>query len=186
MNFNSPIPRSGMPRFHESSPQRIARDSDATQRLWKKDKTIGKQTESNSLAIEELGRQVNRLRRRAGASEDARLEPFQIVRGADWLTFQVARNEGQIILTADPLATILGDIDTDITATAGLLRFWFYFELTTTSATIATATATPTWTLNQIPIGYVDTATHEADEQSDIYQFLHTNIYHPCVTAVSA
>lgn len=70
MNFNNPIPRSGLPRFHESSRLRSPRDSDATQRLWQKHRDAGKQAQANSLAIENLQRQIARLRRRGGSPSE--------------------------------------------------------------------------------------------------------------------
>lgn len=177
MRFNNPIPRSGLPRFHESSPQRSPRDSDATQRLWQKHRDAGKQAQANSLAIENLQRQVARLRLRRSASETVG-HPFKIKRGSTWLKFIVG--DGMIITTGDVIDPIL-DIGTELILTAGVAKYWIYIEMTATDAGVLTSATTPTWDSSKVPIGYVDTDTYEADERSVIKQFTKTNIYNPCV-----
>lgn len=66
MFFNNPIPRSGLPKLHEASPQRSFRDSDAVPRLWQKGRTSTEQLYKTCQAVEQLQRQLNRLRLRKG------------------------------------------------------------------------------------------------------------------------
>lgn len=177
MRFNNPIPRSGLPKFHESSSLRSPRDSDATQRLWQKHRDAGKQEQANSLAIENLQRQVARLRLRKSASETVG-HPFKIKRGSTWLKFVVG--DGMIIGTGDVIDPIT-DIETELALTAGVAKYWIYIEMTGTTASVETSATTPAWGVTKIPIGYVDTDTYEVDERSVIKQFTKTNIYNPCV-----
>lgn len=69
MQFNTPIARTGLPKFHESSGQRSLRDSDAVPRQWQKNQITAGQTASLVENIKYLQQQLNRLRRRAGAGE---------------------------------------------------------------------------------------------------------------------
>jgi uncharacterized UPF0160 family protein len=64
MHFNNPIPRTGMPKFAESSSQRSKRDSDSTGVLWKKAAKTTAQESSNTRSLQLLQRTVERLRRR--------------------------------------------------------------------------------------------------------------------------
>jgi hypothetical protein len=178
MNFNNPIPRSGLPRFHESSRLRSPRDSDATQRLWQKHRDAGKQAQANSLAIENLQRQVARIRTKKSQSETVG-HPFKIRRSADWLTYRVG--DGIIIATGDPV-TVINPTDEDFPISAGVARFWFYIEMSSTVAEIKTSSTTQTWSATLIPIGWVDTLTHESEEASIITQFLKDNVFNPCAT----
>jgi hypothetical protein len=69
MHFNNPIPRSGMPRFSESSSMRPLRDSGATGQLWKKTAKTTAQATVDTRALHLLQRKVEGLRRRvAGGS----------------------------------------------------------------------------------------------------------------------
>ena len=80
MNFNNPIPRSGLPYFHESSAQRSIRDGDAVPRVWQKNKSSTTQLYKTAQAVEQLQRQFNRLRRRSSTSEEQAvgMYPFQM------------------------------------------------------------------------------------------------------------
>jgi hypothetical protein len=70
MPFNNPIPRTGLPQFHESSGLRVPRDSDAIPRLWAKNQPATQQLFRTTQAVEQLQRQLNRLRKRgSGGSE---------------------------------------------------------------------------------------------------------------------
>ena len=71
MPFNNPIPRTGMPHFHESSPLRSLRDSDSTGRQWLRNKTISKQSQWSSESIRNIQWQLNRLRLRVGGGDVA-------------------------------------------------------------------------------------------------------------------
>ena len=64
MQFNNPIPRTGMPRFHESSSQRSARDSDAIGKGWLKSRTISAQVQQLSNNMSQVQRQLIKLKRR--------------------------------------------------------------------------------------------------------------------------
>jgi hypothetical protein len=64
MHFNNPIPRSGMPRFSESSSMRPLRDSGTTGQLWKKASKTTAQTAVDTRAIQLIQRKLEGLRRR--------------------------------------------------------------------------------------------------------------------------
>lgn len=67
MRFNNPIPRTGLPRFHESSKLRPLRDSDSVARIWQKTEPLEKNGRRLANAVELLQRQFDRLRRRSAA-----------------------------------------------------------------------------------------------------------------------
>lgn len=64
MSMNNPIPRSGMVRFHEASPQRSPRDSDAIARSWIKTKKTATQVAQLQENVSSVQRQLDKLRRR--------------------------------------------------------------------------------------------------------------------------
>jgi hypothetical protein len=68
MKGANPLPRIGLPRLHEGSGLRSGRDSDVTAKLWQKVLPVDQQLYRACQAIEELQRQLNRLRRRSGGS----------------------------------------------------------------------------------------------------------------------
>lgn len=69
MRFNNPIPRTGLPKFHESSPQRSLRDGDSVARIWQKARPLEQNGQRLANAVELLQRQFDRLRRRSGSGE---------------------------------------------------------------------------------------------------------------------
>ena len=177
MRFNNPIPRSGLPLFHESSPQRSARDSDATQRLWQKHRDAGKQAQANALAIDKLQQDVNRLRIRKGAPESSSSLPFKIKRGSSWLKFKI----GTGWFKPNGATIVPTDVETEITITSGVEEYWFWLELTNTTATVSHSATEPEWTINRVPIGWVDTLTHVSESRSLVRQFLRGHVYIPCL-----
>lgn len=68
-SFTNPIPRGARSRYHESSRLRSHRDSDVVQRVWQKSATAEQQLFRACQAIEQLQRELNRLRLRVGATE---------------------------------------------------------------------------------------------------------------------
>jgi hypothetical protein len=178
MQFNNPIPRSGLPRFNESSAQRSPRDSDATQRLWSKENTTSKQLQRTTEAVEHVQRQIARLRRRNTPPTEPGAYPFRIRRGDDWLHYIVG--EGHIITTGNPLVVVTG-LETPLAVTASVSKFYIYCEMTATAAEFKTAASAPLWDVTKIPIGWIDTLTNEADERGIITQFWKQNIFNPCV-----
>jgi hypothetical protein len=63
-HFNNPIPRSGLPRFHESSTQRSLRDSDSTGRQWHRNAKTTAQESANTRALRLIQQKIESLRRR--------------------------------------------------------------------------------------------------------------------------
>lgn len=177
MKFNSPIPRSGLPRFHESSPQRIPRDADATQRLWQKNRTQGQQLLANALAIEQLQRAVNRLRLRRGGESEGEDLPFQLYQGSSWLNIRVTT--GPNITTGVDFEP--SNPDTDLALTSGIEKNWVYISFSSASACAFEVSATvPTWDSSKIPLGTVDT-TNTTDMVQDINQLWPFYIFNPCI-----
>lgn len=81
MQFNNPLPRTGMPSFHESSPLRSPRDSDATARLHYKNKIVARQTGQLVETVGKLARDLNKIKRKS-AQEDISATtyfPFKIL-----------------------------------------------------------------------------------------------------------
>lgn len=62
MNFNNPIPRSGLPRFHEASALGSPRDSDVTPRLWLKARTTTNQLGAYGRNLFQVQRRLATLR----------------------------------------------------------------------------------------------------------------------------
>lgn len=78
-NFNNPIPRSGTPRFHESSSQRSQRDSDAVGRSWRKSQAHAAQLQSIGQNVSQVQRQLDRLKlRKPQETSDNDMFPFKI------------------------------------------------------------------------------------------------------------
>ena len=110
--------------------------------------------------------------------------PFKIVQSADWLTYQV--RPGWVITTGAPITPTM--LDTDLTLTSGVAKFYFVLRiLSPTTAAISTSSTEPVWGIDKIPIGWVDTASHATDSppSAEITQFLHDNVFSPCVTSGS-
>jgi hypothetical protein len=68
-SFTNPIGRVSRQLYHESSRLRSPRDSDVVQRAWRKNSTLELQVAKACQAIEQIQRELNRLRRRIGAAD---------------------------------------------------------------------------------------------------------------------
>lgn len=131
----------------------------------------------NRSSLPDQSRDAGIAGQRQRPKDFATAHPFQIVQSTDWLTYKIVT--GKVIITGDPIP--VSGLNSDITVDAGASRFWIYVELTTTTATIAASATTPTFSTELIPIGWVDT-TDTGNEIGVITQFLHDNIFSPCVT----
>lgn len=106
--------------------------------------------------------------------------PFKIFQSGDWLTYQV--RPGYVITNGEPsIPAGTTDDATEFTIDAGFSEVWFYLDLVA-APQILTTNITPSWAIDTIPIGWVDTFTHEATSAAKIYQFTHDNVFSPCVT----
>lgn len=102
--------------------------------------------------------------------------PFKIYQTGTWLQFKVM--DGVVITTGNEITP--SGLETTITTTTNKARHWIYMDVTTSTATIQNTFTTPTWTVDKIPIGWVDT-TDTAGEVAIIHQFIHDNVFLPCV-----
>lgn len=103
--------------------------------------------------------------------------PFRIYQTTSWLKYKVTTgwfkpNGATIVPT---------DVETEITITSGVAEYWFWLEVTNTTASVASSATEPDWTINQIPIGWVDTNTYSGDSRAVINQFLKDHVYIPCL-----
>jgi hypothetical protein len=78
MQFNNPIPRSGLPRFNEASAMRSPRDGDATARMWQKNRTATENIARVANAVEQMQKNFMRLRRRKPQEVAAVPYPFKV------------------------------------------------------------------------------------------------------------
>lgn len=105
------------------------------------------------------------------------VSPFQIIETGD-LTYQVM-DVPSLLITSGGLVDLSATLDTDFAVTASVAENWFYVDIAdATTAVITTSDTVVTWTDHKIPIGYVDTTV----DPPEIHQFLHDNIYCPCIT----
>lgn len=74
-SFTNPIARKTMPRHHEASSQRSLRDSDATPRVWQKSLTMAQQMVRLCQEVEQIQRELNRLRLRKGVASGGTAAP---------------------------------------------------------------------------------------------------------------
>jgi hypothetical protein len=177
MVFNTPLPRTGQPRFHEASRLRSIRDADTVLRGWMRSEQATQQAYGDSRALANIQRQLNRLRLRAAATQEGVGHPFKIRRsGTSWLHIKV--KTGWIITTGAPFEPT--NADTDLLLTTNEAFNYIYMTLTTTTATFATSVSVPTWSVSVVPVGWVDT-TNTADERVTIKQFLRDHVFIPCV-----
>ena len=68
ISFTNPHVRKLMPTYSEASGQRSLRDSDATPRIWQKSLTMDQQIVRLCIEVEQLQRELGRLRIRKGAA----------------------------------------------------------------------------------------------------------------------
>lgn len=64
--LENPIPRSGLPRFFEASPQRSLRDGDMVGRAWQKSSTLSAQMFAMGEGVRQIQQELDRLRLRKG------------------------------------------------------------------------------------------------------------------------
>lgn len=107
--------------------------------------------------------------------------PFKIEKVSS-LVYRVAY--GSVITTGDPIA--VSGISPATHTLAADEWCWFVLDLTSTTAAIShvdSFATTPTWSQTKIPIGYVDTigATDDPAIEPTINQFIHDNVFAPCV-----
>ena len=113
------------------------------------------------------------------AFDDTSDSPFRIYQSSTWLKFKVTT--GWVIATSD--AFVPTNVETELTITSGVSKFYFVLTiLSASTASISTSSTLPVWGVDVIPIGWVDTDTYSADSRSVIHQFLHDNVFSPCVT----
>ena len=106
--------------------------------------------------------------------------PFKIVPGSTWLKFKVTT--GYVITTGAPFVPT--DVDTEFTLTSGVAKYYFLLTMTdATTAEISVSSTLPVWSVEIVPIGWVDTNTYSGSSRSVIYQFCRENIFSPCVVA---
>lgn len=107
---------------------------------------------------------------------DAINHPFKIYQTGTWLQFKVM--DGVVITTGAPITPT--GLETTISVTSGDAQYWIYMDVTTSTATIQNNGTTPTWAVDKIPIGWID-ASNTTDEVAIIHQFIHDNVFLPCV-----
>lgn len=183
-SFTNPIGRSLRPQYNESSQLRSHRDSDVVPRIWQKNATVEQQLFRISQAAEQMQRELNRLRMRRGQTTGGTSHPFKITQGTSWLEFNVA--PGYVITTGAPfLPTSVTELDGTLhphTITSPYASFYFVLAiLSASTAAVSTSSTLPTFSTELIPLGWVDTSTDAATEQSTIYQFWRDNVFSPCV-----
>ncbi len=109
-------------------------------------------------------------------SESEQAAPFEIYQSGTWLQYKV--KTGIIIANGDPITA--SDIETEFVLTSGVLRYWFYIEMDSTTASINVSSTTQEWSVNKIPIGWVDTQSGSSSSISTIYQVLRDHVFNPC------
>ncbi len=111
-HLENPIPRTGLPTFHEASPQRSLRDRDVVGRVWQKNRTTTSQLFSMAEGLRQLQQELDRLRLR-------KPEPFSS--GWKWQSpykeLDPSKNVGKdtvvyISPLSDLVTTGLTDLDT--------------------------------------------------------------------------
>lgn len=157
--MNSAIPIQGTLRVwhHESSALRSPRDSDATPRQWQRSKVVEGQQAATALALQQLQRDVNRLRMRPQVSESGGY-PFEIYRTGTWLQWAV--RTGYVIKTANPW--VPAQVDATFTLTSGVP--FYYLWLDVEAQEIKQSDTVLDWNAKAIPIGWVDTDTESASQ----------------------
>lgn len=68
MDFTNPVPSSGIPKFHEASPQRSPRDSEALTAHWRKQQKASARVDALTRNMALMNRNIARLRRSYGSS----------------------------------------------------------------------------------------------------------------------
>lgn len=106
--------------------------------------------------------------------------PFTICRTDSWLKFKVST--GYVIASDHAFVPTYAGDGHEFTITSGVSKFYFVLAITSpTTGSISTSSTLPAWGIDVIPIGFVDTNTYSASSASVITQFIHDNIFSPCV-----
>lgn len=158
--MNSAIPIQGTLRVwhHESSPLRSPRDSDSTPRQWQRSKVVEGQQAATALALQQLQRDVNRLRMRPQAGESSGAFPFEIYQSGTWL--QWACRTGYVVETGAPWTPAA--VDSPFTLASGVAFYWLWLDVD--AQEVKASATTLEWGAKKIPIGWVDTNTLSAQE----------------------
>ena len=102
--------------------------------------------------------------------------PFEIYQTSTWLKYKV--RTGLYVGTGNPIT--VANIETELTLTGGVLRYWIYIEATSTTAEVKKSATVLDWSSSKIPIGWVDTQTNLATTTAKITQFVRDHIFNPC------
>ena len=99
-NFVNPISRGSQPRFHESSQLRSPRDTDSLHKGWKKNAQSTSQVYNLSQAVEQIQRELNRLRMRKGGGVGKRGAPVAgMVFKGEWINTTVYDSQEVVFRT---------------------------------------------------------------------------------------
>jgi hypothetical protein len=116
---------------------------------------------------------------RIGSGGAALRHPFRIVKGATWLTFVV--KTGYVITLSTGTEVVPTGVDTEIEVDPGVERYWFYVNLAADPPALEHSATLPDWLESTVPIGHVNTTDTENEVAEIGLQFIHDNIYSPCV-----
>ena len=92
--FNSPMPRGSFPNYHESSPLRDKRDSDATGKQWQKNDNVRWQLSQLANAVSQTNRQVQLQGRRILGMAPQNVSPTP-----EYYPFKIYKPDLSLILT---------------------------------------------------------------------------------------
>jgi hypothetical protein len=133
-------------------------------------KTINQVAEANADVFNKTrdqARIIEDLRKRYG---DSPVHPFAIYQTG---TLKYKVRDGLVIITDAPAIVPTG-LETELTSPGGA-DYWIVCDLTTTTAVVSGTASSPVFSTEKIPIGWIDS-------EGAIHQFLHDNIFSPCVT----
>lgn len=100
-NFVNPLARTTMPRLHEGSGLRSQRDADAVPRVWQKTLTVAQQLGRLCQEVEQLQRELNRLRKRSSGSRTASAAATGMVFRGWWTNVATYNSQNVVFRTAD-------------------------------------------------------------------------------------
>jgi hypothetical protein len=146
---------------------RLIKSGDDSRRNWRTINEIS--TSLNRLELPDQSRDAGLagLRQR---NRDFAAFPFQIYQTG---TLKYKVRDGLVIITDAP-AIIPTGLETELTSPGGA-DYWIVCDLTTTTAVVSGTASSPVFSTEKIPIGWIDS-------EGAIHQFLHDNIFSPCVT----
>jgi len=174
--MNSAIPIQGTLRVwhHESSPLRSPRDSDSTPRQWQRAKVVEGQQAQTALALQQLQRDVNRLRMRPQGGVQTGGFPFEIYQNGTWLEWAV--RTGYVVETGNPW--VPAEVDSTFTLTSGVPFYWLWLDVE--AQEVKQSDTVLEWTAKVIPIGWVDTDTGSATETATAVNLINWHIATLC------